>query len=819
MKKIFSLIAFLFVALTTFSQGGIQGDGRLAPTGAYPIIKFGEGQTGYWPLTRLTQRDSIPLWQRTYGMVVKVKDTDSCYELKSLTLDNSNWLAFKQGSVDLSAYATNARVNDSLAQVQIRIQNKSPLAGSTAVTIVGTVVTGTWSATPIADAYISSAASWNAKQNALGYTAENTANKGVANGYADLDALGKVPASRLDFGQIGQTFVVASQSSMLAVSNANVGALAIRTDNNRNYRLIATPASTLANWQILAEPDAPVQSVNGQTGNVNLLTTNISEGSNLWFTIARVRASISITNIGNSGTPTYDNTTGVFNIPAYTLAGLGGVPTSRTINGFDLSANRTFTTSDVAEGSNLYWTNARGDARYTLQNGTNANGTWSISITGTAGGVAWTNVSSRPTFLSQFTNDLGTIANSTTGNAATATLAANSTLWNSQPYSGDYTSGSILGLLAYQSSGTAGWKYIPMTNVNSILSTVFLPLTGGTLTGNLTVGNGSADTRINSNSSQPYGIGFTRSAGSTAVYLGTNSGGDLILSNNAGTQVGLWSQSGNITANSGNVIIGNDGTYTNTYSSLSFGGNTNGSNRIFGSNTNADGIFIAAATGRGIGMRVNGGTTDNLLIESSGAIKATNTFEASGIILSQAGYQFKWGGTNRGGIYARSTWTGGATNYSTVIGVETGFGIDLFVDGSAAKGLSIASTGALNATSNITAAGYIFSKIGASNTIGDGSLFTWDNAGSGGSLRQTGLQMNASFGLDLWHYNGTDWGNTGIKFGVDGLITSASIKTGSSGAITFGALNPNGVFSASTYSLPITINGVTKYIQLFNSTN
>lgn len=40
-------------------------------------------------------------------------------------------------------------------------------------------------------------ATWNAKQNALGYTPENSSNKGVANGYAGLDASGKVVASQL----------------------------------------------------------------------------------------------------------------------------------------------------------------------------------------------------------------------------------------------------------------------------------------------------------------------------------------------------------------------------------------------------------------------------------------------------------------------------------------------------------------------------------------------------------------------------------------------------------------------------------------------
>ncbi len=38
---------------------------------------------------------------------------------------------------------------------------------------------------------------WDSKQNALGFTPENSANKGLANGYASLDADGKVHASQL----------------------------------------------------------------------------------------------------------------------------------------------------------------------------------------------------------------------------------------------------------------------------------------------------------------------------------------------------------------------------------------------------------------------------------------------------------------------------------------------------------------------------------------------------------------------------------------------------------------------------------------------
>ena len=54
-------------------------------------------------------------------------------------------------------------------------------------------------------------------------------------------------------------------------------------------------------------------------------TSSIAEGSNLYYTDARARASISLTTTGNNGASTYNSTTGVLNVPTYTLAGLGGI--------------------------------------------------------------------------------------------------------------------------------------------------------------------------------------------------------------------------------------------------------------------------------------------------------------------------------------------------------------------------------------------------------------------------------------------------------------------------------------------------------------
>jgi predicted heme/steroid binding protein len=112
-------------------------------------------------------------------------------------------------------------------------------------------------------------------------------------------------------------------------------------------------------WQKVDNTDS-VTSVNGFTGAVTLTTSNISEGTNLYFTTSRARQSISLTTSGNSGASTYDNGTGVLNVPQYTISGIGGVPTTRslTINGtaYDLSADRSWsvgTVTSITAGTGL----------------------------------------------------------------------------------------------------------------------------------------------------------------------------------------------------------------------------------------------------------------------------------------------------------------------------------------------------------------------------------------------------------------------------------------------------------------------------------
>lgn len=105
--------------------------------------------------------------------------------------------------------------------------------------------------------------------------------KGQANGVATLGADGKLVSSQLPSLVIVDTFTVASQAAMLALSTAEQGDVAIRTDENKSYILTGGSPSVLANWEWLRTPSVAN-------------SDQVPEGtSNLYFTQARARAALS----------------------------------------------------------------------------------------------------------------------------------------------------------------------------------------------------------------------------------------------------------------------------------------------------------------------------------------------------------------------------------------------------------------------------------------------------------------------------------------------------------------------------------------------
>lgn len=149
-------------------------------------------------------------------------------------------------------------------------------------------------------------------------TAIQSTEKGAANGVATLDAGGLLPTAQLPPLAITSVFVVANQAARLALT-AEMGDVAIQTDNSLTYILSTNSPSTNADWKVITAAGA-VTSVNGQTGTVSLTTTDIAQGTNLYYTATQARSDILTATITNGDTTHAPNGDAVFDALALKLS-------------------------------------------------------------------------------------------------------------------------------------------------------------------------------------------------------------------------------------------------------------------------------------------------------------------------------------------------------------------------------------------------------------------------------------------------------------------------------------------------------------------
>jgi hypothetical protein len=145
----------------------------------------------------------------------------------------------------------------------------------------------------------------------------STKDAGAANGVATLDAGGKVPVSELPAAVLG---ALSYQGTWDA--STNTPTLTSSVGSKGYYYVVSVAGNTNLNgitdwlvgdwavfngsiWQKVDNTET-VTSVNGQIGAVVLTTTNIAEGTNLYYTDVRARAS----NSAGTGI-SYDSITGV----------------------------------------------------------------------------------------------------------------------------------------------------------------------------------------------------------------------------------------------------------------------------------------------------------------------------------------------------------------------------------------------------------------------------------------------------------------------------------------------------------------------------
>lgn len=315
-------------------------------------------------------------------------------------------------------------------------------------------------------------------------------------------------------------------------------------------------------WEKVDNTDA-VSSVNGQTGAVVLSTTNIAEGTNLYYTDARARLALSFV----AGSGAYNSSTGVITIPTNTNQLTNGA-------GF-ITGNQTITLSGDASGS----------------------GTTSITVTLANSGVV-----------------AGAYNNVTVNAKGLVTSASNVS----------YLTGNQTITLSGDATGS-GATSIAVTLANSGVS-------AGTYGGNNSIPSLTIDAkgRVTSATtvtpSGTWGISVTGTAGSETLATVTGRG--------ATTSTALTFNGGITIAGqgTGTGIIGNAG-FTSNYTGISLNGTLSTSNYNILSSPTEQTLYINRPTGVAIRFREANGA-DQMVIATGGAVTFSSTITASSLIRS-----------------------------------------------------------------------------------------------------------------------------------------------------------------------------------------
>ena len=228
--------------------------------------------------------------------------------------------------------------------------------------------------------------------------------------------------------------------------------------------------------------DASIRALfSGSTGITYNSSTGAISYSGTVYTDSSVRALISMTTTGTSGASTYNNTTGVINVPNYTLAGLGGISLTSLSGGTGITYNNTtgaisysgtvYTDASVraliSATGNISYNNTTGVISTSLTQYTDALARASISITttGTSGASTYnstTGVLNVPQYASAFSGTTNYYAKFTS-----STAIGNSLIYDngSQVSFGTTTPTHLFEIYKNTSSTTAG--VYPVINIDN----------------------------------------------------------------------------------------------------------------------------------------------------------------------------------------------------------------------------------------------------------------------------------------------------------------------------------------------------------------
>jgi len=472
----------------------------------------------------------------------------------------------------------------------------------------------------------------------------STRDAGSANGVATLDAGGKVPVSELPAAVLG---ALSYQGTWNA--STNTPTLTSSTGTKGYYYVVSVAGNTnldgitdwlVGDWAVYngtvwqkVDNTETVTSVNGQTGAVVLTTTNIAEGTNLYYTDARARASVS------AGTGiSYVSGTGVItnSAPDQTVvlnAGTG-ISTSGTYPNFTIT-----NTSPSLGGDVVGPASATDNAVARFDSTTGKLLQNSVVTVGDSGAVAGVTTLSASTSVTtpivQATNSGGLALRNSAGTTqismgggggdnVTIAVATNINGANAQIDISPTGTGHV----HIKPTGTGSLEIAP-TNAGTMNNMVIggvtpLAITGTTITGTSFVGSGASLTNVVNSLTASTGISVSGSTGAVTV---TNTAPDQTVAISAGTGISVTGTYPNFTVT--NTAPDVPFTYTSTY--IPYGQGTTTPNQS--ANLTFDGTSLTAPVQRAS----NGIVTNNKTIGTSFTIPSTDNAMSSGPVTLSAG--------------------------------------------------------------------------------------------------------------------------------------------------------------------------------------